>query len=142
MALAVIFLTVGPGRRLLLTGAFALIGTGATTLALGGATGFEVAAGAILFQGASVVGLQVAFSSYLQQEAEDAFRGRVMSLVGMVASFAQLAGYAGAGPLIEWLGPRSAFAIAGTAVCIVAIPVVGLAFSAARAERAGRLAST
>jgi MFS family permease len=73
MALAVVFLTAGPGRRLLVTGAFALIGTGATTLAPGGAPGFEVAAAAILFQGASVVGLQVAFSSYLQQEAEDAF---------------------------------------------------------------------
>jgi hypothetical protein len=60
----------------------------------------------------------------------------------MVASFAQLAGYAVAGPLIEWLGPRSAFAIAGAAVCVVAVPVVVLAFSAARAERAGRLAST
>ncbi len=136
MALAVIFLTVGPGKRLLVTGAFALIGTGATTLALGSAQGFSVAAGAILLQGASVVGLQVAFSSYLQQEAEDAFRGRVMSLVGMVASFAQLVGYAVAGPLIEWLGPRTAFIIAGSAVCLVAIPVVAIAFAAARAERA------
>ncbi len=141
MGLAVIFLTVGTGRRLLVTGAFALIGTGATTLVLGAAEGFGVAAGAILFQGASVVGLQVAFSSYLQQEAVDAFRGRVMSLVGMVASFAQLVGYAVAGPAIEWLGPRSAFMIAGIAVCLVAIPVVAIAFGAARAERAERVAS-
>lgn len=142
MALAVVFLTVGPGKRLLVTGALALIGTGATTLLLGTAQGFEVAAGAILFQGASVVGLQVAFSSYLQQEAEDAFRGRVMSLVGMVASFAQLVGYAVAGPLIEWLGPRSAFVIAGCAVIAVAVPVVAITFAAARAERAKLPATT
>ena len=87
------------------------------------------------------MGLQVAFSSYLQQEAVDAFRGRVMSLVGMVASFAQLVGYAVAGPAIEWLGPRSAFMIAGIAVCLAAIPVVAIAFGAARAERAERVAS-
>ena len=65
-----------------------------------------------------------------------------MSLVGMVASFAQLVGYAVAGPLIEWLGPRTAFLIAGSAVCVVAIPVVAIAFAAARAERAQIAATT
>ena len=102
---------------------------------LGSARGFELAAGALLLQGASVVALQVALSSYLQREAADAFRGRVMALVGMVASLAQIAGYAVAGPLIEWLGPRSALVIAGLAVCFVAVPVVSLAFTMARAER-------
>ena len=71
----------------------------------------------------------------IQREAADAFRGRVMALVGMVASLAQIAGYAVAGPLIEWLGPRSALVIAGLAVCFVAVPVVSLAFTMARAER-------
>lgn len=141
MALAVLFVIIGPGRRLLVTGAFALIGTGATTLLLGSARNFELAAGALLLQGASVVALQVAFSSYLQREAEDAFRGRVMALVGMVASLAQLAGYAVAGPLIEWLGPRSALAIAGLAVCAVSVPVVSIAVTMARAERTARTAS-
>jgi MFS family permease len=140
MALAVLFVIIGPGRRLLVTGAFALIGTGATTLLLGSARNFELAAGALLLQGASVVALQVAFSSYLQREAEDAFR-RVMALVGMVASLAQLAGYAVAGPLIEWLGPRSALAIAGLAVCAVSVPVVSIAVTMARAERTARTAS-
>ena len=141
MALAVLFVIIGPGRRLLVTGAFALIGTGATTLLLGSARNFELAAGALLLQGASVVALQVAFSSYLQREAEDAFRGRVMALVGMVASLAQLAGYAVAGPLIEWLGPRSALAISGLAVCAVSVPVVSIAVTMARAERTARTAS-
>jgi DHA3 family macrolide efflux protein-like MFS transporter len=135
MALAILFVTIGPGKRLLVTGSFALIGTGATTLALGSAPTFGFAAGAILLQGASVVAFQVAFSSYLQHEAEDAFRGRVMSLVGMVASLAQLVGFAIAGPLIDSVGPRAAFLGAGTAVAIVAVPVVGLAFSVARAAR-------
>lgn len=135
MGLAVLFLALGPGKRLLVTGAFAVIGTGATTLVLGGAGGFTVAAVAICLQGASMVALQVAFSSYLQRETVDAFRGRVMSLVGMVASLAQLIGYAAAGPLIEWLGPRTAFFVAGISVSAVAIPVVSLAFSVARADR-------
>lgn len=137
MGLAVTFLALGPGQRLLVTGSFALIGMGGTTLLLGTASGFEVAAVSIFFQGASVVGLQVAFASYLQREALDAFRGRVMSLVGMTASVAQLSGYAIAGPLVEWLGVRAAFLVAGAAICLVAVPVVSLAFRAAKAEPPG-----
>jgi len=138
MGLAVTFLAVGPGQRLLITGAFAVIGTGATTMALGVAPTFGFAAVAILLQGASVVALQVSFSSYLQQEASDAFRGRVMALVGMVASLAQLVGYGVAGPLVEWVGPRAAFEVAGGVVCLVAVPVVSLAFATARRERLTR----
>lgn len=136
MALAILLIIFGPGKRLLVTGSFALIGTGGTTIALGSAATFGVAAVAILFQGASVVAFQVAFASYLQHEAEDAYRGRVMSLVGMVASLAQLLGFAVAGPLIDAAGPRAAFLAAGAAVCLVAVPVVSLAFSNARASRA------
>ncbi len=136
MALAVLLIILGPGKRLLVTGSFALIGTGGTTMALGSAATFGVAAVAILLQGASVVAFQVAFASYLQHEAEDAYRGRVMSLVGMVASLAQLLGFAVAGPLIDAAGPRAAFLAAGAAVCLVAVPVVSLAFANARAGRA------
>ena len=135
MALAVTFLIFGPGRRLLVSGSFALLGVGVTTLLIGSSTTFEVAAAAFFLQGASVVGLQVAFASYLQGEAADAFRGRVMSLVGMVASVAQLSGYAMAGPLVEGLGVRVAFVLAGTAICMVSAPVVSLAFVTAREQR-------
>lgn len=135
MALAVAFLLIGPGRRLIVTGAFALIGVGGTTLLLGSAGNFATAAVALALQGASVVALQVAFASFLQQEAEDAFRGRVMALVGMVASLAQLAGYAVAGPLVDWVGVRPAFFGAGVVILLVAVPVIMLAFSAARASR-------
>lgn len=141
MGLAVTFLAVGTGKRLLITGAFAVIGTGATTMALGVSPSFGFAAVAILLQGASVVALQVSFSSYLQQEAADAFRGRVMALVGMVASLAQLVGYGVAGPLVEWVGPRTAFEVAGGVVCLVAVPVVSLAFATARHERLTRNAA-
>ena len=137
LALAVLMLAVGPGKRLLVTGSFALLGTGATTIVLGGAPTFGVAAAALLLQGASVVAFQVAFASYLQHEAEDAYRGRVMSLVGMVASLAQLAGFAVAGPLIDAIGTRAAFLCAGIAVCAVAVPVVSLAFVSARTSREG-----
>lgn len=140
MALAVLFIVFGPGRRLLVTGSFALIATGGTTLAIGGAGSFGVAAIAILAQGASVVAFQVAFASYLQREAEDAYRGRVMSLVAMIASLAQIVGFAVAGPLIDAVGPRTAFAVAGSAVCLVAIPVVSLAFANARAGRTAPVA--
>jgi MFS family permease len=135
MGLAVLMLVLGPGARLLVTGSFALIGVGASTLLLGGAPGFGVAAAAILVQGATVVTFQVAFASYLQREAADAFRGRVMSLVSMIASLAQLLGYALAGPLVEWRGPRFAFVLAGVAVLAVAVPIVALTFGTAREER-------
>jgi MFS family permease len=135
MGLAVWMLVLGPGARLLVTGSFALIGVGASTILLGGAPGFGVAAAAILVQGATVVTFQVAFASYLQREAADAFRGRVMSLVSMIASLAQLLGYALAGPLVEWRGPRFAFVLAGVAVLAVAVPVVALTFGTAREER-------
>jgi MFS family permease len=117
------------------SGSFALLGVGVATLLIGSSTTFEVAAAAFFLQGASVVGLQVAFASYLQGEAADAFRGRVMSLVGMVASVAQLSGYAMAGPLVEGLGVRVAFVLAGTAICMVSAPVVSLAFVTAREQR-------
>lgn len=138
MLLAVVFMYLGPRIRLLTTGAGALLAVGASTLALGSAPGFGIAAAAIAAQGMSVVALQVAFSSYLQQEAVDAFRGRVMALASMVASVAGITGFAAAGPLIDAIGVRPAFAVAGGTICLVSLPVIGLAWSSARARaRAG-----
>ena len=134
MLLATLFVAFGPGPRLLVTGAFAVLGVGASTLALAAANRFGVAAAALFTQGASVVALQVAFASYLQRESEDAYRGRVMALVGMVASVAMLAGYALAGPVVDLAGVRTAFSFAGAVILIAAVPVVALAFRAAREE--------
>ena len=132
MCLAVVFMVLGPRLKLLTTGAGALLAVGASTLALGSAPGFLFAAAAIAVQGMSVVALQVAFASYLQQEAADAFRGRVMALTSMVASVAGILGFAAAGPLIDAIGVREAFAVAGGLICLASIPVITLAWTTAR----------
>lgn len=138
MGLAVVFLYLGPRLRLLTTGAGALIAVGGSTMALGTAPNFTAAAAAIAAQGMSVVALQVAFASYLQQQAADAFRGRVMALTSMVASLASISGFAVAGPLVDTVGVRQAFMLAGTLICAVSLPVLSLVWSAARTARLER----
>lgn len=131
MALAVLFLYLGPRIRLLPTGAAALIAVGGSTLLLGASPNIRWAALAITAQGMAVVALQVAFASYLQQHSADAFRGRVMALTGMVASLASLLGFAIAGVLVDNLGVRESFSFAGLVICAAAVPVVVLAWRAA-----------
>jgi MFS family permease len=138
MGLAIIFLYLGPKVRLLSTGSGALLVVGGSTVALGTAPNFVAAAAAIAAQGMSVVALQVAFASYLQQQAADAFRGRVMALTSMVASLASISGFAAAGPLVDFIGVRVAFTLAGALICIVAVPVVMLAWSASRSPEPER----
>lgn len=140
LLLALAFFGLGKRLRLLPTGAGALIVTGFSAILLGFAPNFLVACAAIALQGAGVVGLQVGFASYLQSETEDAFRGRVMSLVSVAASFAALVGFAGAGPLVDVVGVRQAFALVGAAIVLAAVPVVALAWYVARANRRMRLA--
>ncbi len=132
MALAIVFLYLGPRIRLLPTGAAALIAVGASTLLLGASPNIRWAAAAITAQGMAVVALQVAFASYLQQQAADAFRGRVMALTGMVASLASLLGFGIAGVMVDTLGVRESFTFAGLVICSAAVPVVALAWRAAR----------
>lgn len=136
MGLAVVLLYLGPRVRLLSTGAGALIAVGGSTIALGAAPNFAVAAVAIAAQGMSVVALQVAFASYLQQQTADAFRGRVMALTSMVASLASISGFAVAGPLVDSIGVRPAFTLAGALICAVSLPVLSLVWIAARSARA------
>lgn len=140
LSLAVLFLYLGPRLRLLPTGAAALIAVGASTIALGEAPNLTTAAIAIAAQGMSVVALNITFASYLQQQSEDAFRGRVMSLVATIASLGGLAGFAVAGPFVDAIGVRTAFAVAGVVICLAAIPVVKLAWNTARAD--ARVAAT
>ena len=140
MTLALVLLYLGPRIRLLPTGAAALIAVGGSTVMLGSSPNLQWAAVAITIQGMAVVGLQVAFASYIQQQAADAFRGRVMALTGMVASLASLAGFGVAGFLVDGLGARESFTFAGAVICAAAVPVVGLAWRAAREERVAALA--
>lgn len=139
LVLALAFLVLGTRLRLLPAGAGALIVTGVSAILLGVAPNLLTACLAMALQGAGVVGLQVGFASYLQREAEDAFRGRVMSLVSVVASFAALVGFAGAGPLVEVIGVRAAFGLVGSVIILASVPVVTLAWRVARAGRAARL---
>jgi len=141
LLLALAFFGLGKRLRLLPTGAGALIVTGFSAILLGAAPNFFAACLAMALQGAGVVGLQIGFASYLQQETEDAFRGRVMSLVSVVASFAALAGFAGAGPLVEVIGVRQAFELVGTAIILASVPVVALTWYVARSARRGQSAT-
>lgn len=124
LVLALAFLYLGPRLRLLPTGTIALVATGASTVALGVSNGMAMAVAAMVVQGMSVVALQVAFASYLQRSAADAFRGRVMSLVSTSSSIGALLGLAAAGPLIYVVGVRLAFALAGVIISLSAIPVL------------------
>jgi len=134
LALALLFMYLGPRLKLLPVGAAALITTGAATILLGAAPGMLVALLAMAIMGMGVVGLQICFASYLQKETEDEMRGRVMSLVSMVASSAGLIGFALAGPAVYAVGVREAFAAAGIVICLSAVPVLRMVAGMGRAE--------
>ena len=134
LALALLFMYLGPRLKLLPVGAAALITTGAATILLGAAPGMLVALLAMAIMGMGVVGLQICFASYLQRETEDEMRGRVMSLVSMVASSAGLIGFALAGPAVYAVGVREAFAAAGIVICLSAVPVLRMVAGMGRAE--------
>jgi len=134
LALALLFMYLGPRLKLLPVGAAALITTGAATILLGAAPGMLVALLAMAIMGMGVVGLQICFASYLQKETEDEMRGRVMSLVSMVASSAGLVGFALAGPAVYAVGVREAFAAAGIVICLSAVPVLRMVAGMGRAE--------
>jgi len=129
LALAIVFMSLGPRLKLLPFGALGLLTTGGATVALGLAPGFAAALAAMAVMGMGVVGLQVCFASYLQRETVDEFRGRVMSLVSMVASLAGLVGFALAGPFVYAFGVRQAFVGAGIVICLSALPVLQLVLS-------------
>lgn len=123
---ALVLTWVGSRLPLLPTGAAGLIVTGAATILLGVSPGLLVAIIAMVLMGMGVVALQVAFTSYLQRETVDAFRGRVMSLVSVVASVGAILGLTATGPFVYLFGVRAAFVLAGAVICLSAIPVLAL----------------
>lgn len=137
LALALAFLWLGKRLNVLPAGACALIVTGASAVMLGASPSMAAASIAMALQGAGVVGMQVGLASYLQKETEDAFRGRVMSLVSVVASFSALLGFAGAGPLVDLVGVRQAFVFVGVVIVVASLPVVLLAWRTARHSQYG-----
>lgn len=132
VALAIAFTWLGPRLRLLPAGAAALVTIGAATIGFGLSPNLGVALVARAFIGMGVVGFQVAFASYLQQQAADAFRGRVMSLTEIVAGIARVVGLAITGPLVFLLGLRLSFALSGAVIVVSAVPVLGLILAVRR----------
>jgi MFS family permease len=124
VAFAVFLMAVGPRLKFLLHGAGGVAATGLSCILLGAAPNLPIALAAMALMGMGVVTLHVAFASYLQQESDDAFRGRVMSLVGMAAAVGGLVGLAFAGPAIGLMGIRPAFVIAGLVMIVSAAPVI------------------
>jgi len=132
VVLATALIVLGRRIRLLPTGAVSLAAMGAACAFLGVAPNLDVAMGAMAVMGMGEVGFQVAFSSYLQEQSEDAFRGRVMSLIAMVAQIGRLAGLALAGPAVDLLGVPLAFGISGTLIVLTSLPVATLALAGGR----------
>ncbi len=135
VVLAFCLILLGRHIPLLPTGAAALAAMGAACGVLGFAPNLTTAMGLMAIIGMGEVGLQVAFSSYLQQQSEDSFRGRVMSLVAMVAQVGRMAGLALAGPAVDRLGVPLAFGAAGVFIILGAIPVATLALDRGKALR-------
>ena len=124
LALAALFIVIGPRLPLLPTGTVALLLIGISTVALGLSQNLGAAIAANTINGMAVVAMQVSFVSYLQQVTVDEFRGRVMGLISTVASVGSLLGLAAAGPLVVALGVRGTFVAAGIAVCAAALPAL------------------
>jgi hypothetical protein len=103
LALALAFTWLGPRLNLLPAGIAGLLVTGGSTVLLGVAPNLATGMAAMAAMGMGVVGLQVAFASYLQRETIDEYRGRV----------------------------REAFILAGAVICLSAVPVLPLALTRA-----------
>lgn len=124
VALAAILIATGSRLRFLPLGALAVVVTGISCILLGVSPNLAVALGAMILMGMGTVTIQVAFASYLQQQTEDSFRGRVMSLVAMVAAVGGIAGLALAGPAVSVLGTRIAFGLVGIVIVASVAPVL------------------
>ena len=132
VVLATCFILLGRRIPLLPTGAAALAAVGLACAILGIAPNLGAAMGVMAVMGMGEVGIQVAFTSYLQQQSEDAFRGRVMSLIAMVAQLGRLAGLVLAGPAVDFLGVPLAFGAAGVLIVLCVMPVLALVFASAK----------
>ncbi|MEX0783842.1 MAG: MFS transporter [Dehalococcoidia bacterium] len=126
IAFAAALIVLGPRTRLLPTGFIALVVTGSSVLLLATSASVAPAIVAMVTMGMGVVGLQVAFASYLQREAHDAYRGRIMGLVATVASIGNLVGLAITPLAVLALGVRPAFAVAGAIIILSALPILSM----------------
>jgi MFS family permease len=123
---AATLMVLGPRVRLLPTGFVGVVVTGASVLLLAASTTLTAAMVAMVAMGMGNIGLQVAFSSYLQRESEDSYRGRIMGLVATVANIGGLVGLAVTPLAVLALGVRPSFAVAGVVIMLSALPVLGM----------------
>jgi MFS family permease len=126
IAFAAALIVLGPRVRLLPTGFIAVVVTGGSVLLLASSGSVAPALLAMSTMGMGVVGLRVAFASYLQRESHDSYRGRVMGLVATVANIGYLVGLAITPVAVLALGVRTAFAVAGIIIILSALPILGM----------------
>jgi MFS family permease len=108
-------------------GAFALVGTGL-------APAFVLALGALTIEGAATGIDNVATDTILQKRVPEAFLGRVFSIRFLGYSAGEALAYPLGGLLVDAVGPRSAYLVAGIATAtagllvlltMIAIPIKG-----------------
>jgi len=98
-------------------GAFALVGTGL-------APAFVLALGALTVEGAATGIDNVATDTILQKRVPEAFLGRVFSIRFLGYSAGEALAYLVGGLLVDAVGPRSTYALAGIATAVVGLIVL------------------
>jgi len=98
-------------------GAFALVGTGI-------APAFVLALGALTVEGAATGVDNVATDTILQKRVPDAFLGRVFSIRFLGYSAGEALAYPAGGLLVDALGPRSTYLLAGLATATAGLFVL------------------
>jgi MFS family permease len=98
-------------------GACALVGTGL-------APAFALALGALTVEGAATGIDNVATDTILQQRVPDAFLGRVFSIRFLGYSAAEALAYPAGGMLVDVVGPRSTYLLAGLATVTAGLLVL------------------
>jgi len=105
-------------------GACALVGTGL-------APAFVLALGALTLEGAATGIDNVATDTILQKRVPDAFLGRVFSIRFLAYSAGEALAYPAGGLLVDAVGPRSTYILAGiataTAGLLVLLAIVAVA---------------
>jgi MFS family permease len=98
-------------------GAFALVGTGLAPV-------FVLALGALTVEGAATGIDNVATDTILQKRVPEAFLGRVFSIRFLGYSAGEALAYLVGGLLVDAVGPRSTYVLAGIATAVVGLIVL------------------
>jgi predicted MFS family arabinose efflux permease len=139
-SIATVLISRWAARRYHLLLGLCVIASGLWLVAYAFAPTLPVAAAVLFLSGASFPPLIVSFMTLIQLETEDAFLGRVMSLVNTGMSVAMIASLAGGGTLADLFGVRQV--IGGGAILLVVSGLLSLvAIRSTPAPRVGTAAS-